>query len=115
MAEPNQGEQQAQAAIARRLAEAGFALPGTLLERRPICGKPNCRCAKDPPQPHGPFFQWTRKVDGRTITRRLSAEQVARYGSWFANAKLHRELLSELEALSLRVAERGEDWTGKSR
>lgn len=100
----------ARAAIARRLAEAGFALPGTLLERRAVCGKPNCRCTADPARPHGPFHQWTRKIDGKTVTRRLSAEQMARYGPWFANAKTLRQLLSQLETLSLRVAEREEDW-----
>jgi hypothetical protein len=33
-----------------------------------------------------------------------------RYGPWFDNAKQARVLLSELEALSLRIAESIEDW-----
>ncbi|MDA8039182.1 MAG: hypothetical protein M0Z69_08475 [Actinomycetota bacterium] len=108
MAEPNRADEAAQAAIARRLADAGFALPGTLLERTHVCGKPNCRCSADPPRPHGPFHQWTRKVDGKTVTRRLNDEQKARYGTWFDNAKRIRQLVAELEALSLRIAERDE-------
>jgi len=36
--------------------------------------------------------------------------QLARYGSWFENAKRIRTLASELEALSLDVAESAEDW-----
>lgn len=115
MAEPNQAEKRHQAAIVRRLAEAGFALPGTLLERTHVCGKANCRCTDDPPRPHGPYYQWTRKIEGKTVTRRLTDEQVARYGAWFDNAKRVRELLAELEALSLRVAERDEDWSRNSR
>lgn len=111
MAEPNQAERLAQAAIAERLAAAGFVLPGTLLERVHVCGKPNCRCMADPPRPHGPFHQWTRKIEGKTVTRRLTDEQVSRYGKWFDNAKRIRELVTELEALSLRVAERDEWWT----
>lgn len=110
MAEPNREDIQTQQTIASRLAEAGFALPGTLIERSHICGKPNCRCMADPPRPHGPFHQWTRKVAGKTVTRRLSDKQMARYSTWFDNAKRLRELLAELEALSLRVAERDEDW-----
>jgi hypothetical protein len=110
MGEPNQKEQREQAAIAARLGEVGFALPGTLIERSHTCGKPNCRCMADPPRPHGPFYQWTRKIAGKTATRRLSAEQMARYGAWFDNAKRARELLAELEALSLRIAERDEGW-----
>jgi hypothetical protein len=111
MAEPDPSEIRAQAAIARRLAEAGFALPGTLLERTMVCGKTNCRCAADPPRLHGPYYQWTRKIDGTTLTRRLDDEQMERYGSWFANARRIRELVAELETLSLGIAERGETWT----
>jgi len=36
---------------------------------------------------------------------------VLRYGDWFDNAKRVRELVAELEALCLSIAERDEDWT----
>ena len=115
MAEPSAKDRSAQAAIAARLAEAGFALPGTLIVRTMRCGKPNCACKADPPKLHGPYHQWTRKVGGTTVTINLAEEQIARYGQWFTEAQRLRGLLSELEALSLQVAERGEDWTRKSR
>ena len=111
MAEPTRADRQAQQRIGERLAQLGFALPGTLLVRSHVCGKPNCRCMADPPRPHGPFQQWTRKIAGKTVTRRLTDDQVARYGPWFDNARRARELLTELEALSLRIAERDHDWS----
>lgn len=111
MAGPSAAERRAQAEIARRLAEAGFALPGTLLERAMRCGKPNCGCKAEPPRLHGPYHQWTRKVDGKTVTVNLNDEQVDRYGPWFANARALRTALEELEELSLRIARRDEDWT----
>lgn len=107
MAEPNANDRLAQQGVAARLAEAGFALPGTLLEYSHVCHKPNCRCMADPPRPHGPYHRWTRKIGGKTVTQRLSPEQAALYGPWFAEAQRLRRLLSELEALSLRVAQRG--------
>ncbi|MGH9072322.1 MAG: DUF6788 family protein [Acidimicrobiales bacterium] len=107
MAEPSSKDRAAQAEIARRLGEAGFALPGTYLEYAHVCGKPNCRCMADPPRPHGPYHQWTRKIDGKTATRRLSTEQARIYGPWFHEAQRLRALLSELETLSLRTAQRG--------
>ncbi len=110
MAEPNAADRRAQAAIARRLAQAGFTLPGTLIERHMRCGKPTCRCAQDPPQRHGPYHQWTRKIDGKTVTLNLTDEQIARYGPWFANAHSLRSLVTELEDLSFRVATRTEGW-----
>jgi hypothetical protein len=57
------------AGIAAELASLGFALPGTLIERHVRCGKTRCRCHADPPVLHGPYWQWTRKAAGKTITR----------------------------------------------
>jgi hypothetical protein len=114
MAEPNRVDRATQEAIARRLGEAGFALPGSLLERVTRCGKPNCACKTEPPRLHGPYHQWTRKVDGKTLTINLTDEQAERYGPWLAEAQRLRALLNELESLSLRVAGRGEGWASKS-
>ena len=33
------------------------------------CGTPSCRGRADPPQMHGPYWQWTAKIDGKTLTR----------------------------------------------
>lgn len=96
--------------ILAALAATGVALPGNVVTRWMPCGKAGCRCKADPPQLHGPYHQWTRKIDGKTVTRWLSAEQAARYQPWFENARRLRELLTELECLSLRVAERIEQW-----
>ena len=76
--------QQARAAaiaaeIAARLADVSFALPGTLADRMTRCGYPGCRCHADPPRPHGPYHQWTRKKDGKTATRILTDDQLADY------------------------------------
>ncbi len=98
--------------IVAELGSVGFALPGTVLERLVRCGKKGCgcRCRADPPQLHGPYYQWTRKVAGKTETRLLSAAQMARYASWFENARRIRTLTNELEALSLEIAESAENW-----
>ncbi len=58
-------------------AAAGPALPGTLLVRSYACGKRRCRCRADPPALHGPYAEWTRKIGGKTVTRRLTAGQLA--------------------------------------
>ena len=108
--EPSATDDTARAAIAARLATAGFALPGSLIERSAACGKPNCACKADPPRLHGPYHQWTRKIDRKTTTINLTDEQLARYGSWFAEAQRLRQLLTELEQLSLRLASRAENW-----
>jgi hypothetical protein len=103
--------QQVQAArIARELAALRFALPGTLADRLTRCGRANCRCHADPPQLHGPYHQWTRKQDGKTRTRILSEDQHADYQPWFDNHRRLRELVTELETLSLQIAEADPRW-----
>jgi hypothetical protein len=96
--------------IAAELAALGFSLPGTLADRMTRCGRPNCRCHADPPRLHGPYHQWTRKENGKTATRILTDEQLADYGPWFDNHRRLRELVAELEELSLAIAEADPRW-----
>ena len=107
---PTPDQQARAAAIAAEIAAAGFALPGTLADRMTRCGHPNCRCHADPPQLHGPYHQWTRKKNGRTATRILTDDQLADYGPWFGNHKRLRELITELEEISLAIAENDPRW-----
>ena len=51
--------------LTAQLADIGFISPGSLIRRYTTCGKPGCRCQADPPQPHGPYWQWTRAVPGK--------------------------------------------------
>jgi hypothetical protein len=78
-------------------AQAGFILPGTLTERMTRCGYPRCRCHADPPRLHGPYHRWTRKKDGKTVTRILSDDQLAGYQPWFDSQRRLRALIAELE------------------
>jgi hypothetical protein len=101
---------QARAAIQAALSQIGFCLPGTITIRHARCGKPRCACAADPPALHGPYIQWTRTVNGKTVTRLLTPAQHKAYAPWFANARRLRALTAELEALSLAEMARAEDW-----
>jgi hypothetical protein len=91
-----------------QLAEIGYALPGTINITTNRCGKPNCACHADPPKLHGPYITWTRKVSGKTITRRLTHEQLERYQPWFENDRRLRTLIKEIEALSLTTLDQAE-------
>jgi len=102
---------QARAAIQAALGQIGHALPGSITIRRTRCGKPRCACKADPPALHGPYIQWTRTVNGKTVTRTLTQAQYDTYASWFAAARRLRELAAELEALSLREMAQAEGWT----
>jgi hypothetical protein len=102
--EPSLTELQAQLAVIDHV------LPGTINIAMNRCGKPTCGCHADPPRLHGPYITWTRKVNGKTVTRRLTPEQLERYQPWFENNRRLRQLITQLETLSLHAAERAEGW-----
>ena len=108
--EPTAAQRAARDRIAAELAAAGLALPGTLTVRSYACGKRRCRCHADPPVLHGPYHQWTRKINGKTVTRLLTDDQLADYQDWFDNQRRLRSLIAELEALSLTIAEADPRW-----
>jgi hypothetical protein len=87
------------------LASTGFISSGSVVRRYTRCGKPGCRCQADPPQPHGPYWQWTTIVDGKTVTRRLNERQARLYQEWIANRRRLRRTIAEIERLSQRAAD----------
>ena len=102
--QPSPAQQAARDRIAAEIAAmAGYALPGTLTVRAYACGKPGCRCHADPPRLHGPYAEWTRKIGGKTVTRRLTPAELAEYQPLFDNARKLRTLLSELQDLTLQI------------
>ena len=97
MTEPGARQRRAQARIAASLAEIGFVLPGSLVWRTTACGKAGCHCRATPPELHGPYLTWTRTVNGKTVTRKISEHQQAHYQAWFDNARTLHRLVTDLE------------------
>jgi hypothetical protein len=93
------------AEIVAEIATLGFALPGSLVERRGRCGKTYRRCHTDPTKLHGPYLSWTCKVNNKTVTRAVPAEEADRYREWMSNARRLRHLVLEFEALAVRQVE----------
>lgn len=107
MSKPPQGPPFAatREALAEALAQLDGLLPGSVVVRLMRCGKRNCACKADPPTLHGPYTQWTRTVQGKTVTKLLTKEQLARYQPWFDNARTLRDLVAKLEIASLQAFE----------
>ncbi len=91
--------------LAEQLAEVGFIASGTVIQRRTRCGTPGCRCHADPPQLHGPYWQWTTKIANKTVTRRLTDRQATLYNEWTANNRQLGELITQMRQISARAAE----------
>jgi len=45
--------------LAAELATIGLIHSGSVTRRYTRCATPGCKCHADPPQPHGPYYQWT--------------------------------------------------------
>lgn len=91
-------------ALAAELAKIGFIIPGSLVARRTSCGKPGCRCQGDPPRRHGPYWQWSRAIAGKTISRRLTEAEADLYREWIANRHHLEEIISQMEDISAAAA-----------
>ncbi len=100
MPEPLQQLHKSHQRLARQLAHIGPVLKGSVVKRFMPCGKPNCRCQADPPQLHGPYWQWSTAVNGKTLTRRLAPEHVPLYLEWIDNRKRLEALLAKMYHLS---------------
>jgi len=88
-----------------QIATVGFVCPGSVVRRYMPCGKPGCRCQADPPKLHGPYWQYSHKVDGKTITRRLTPDQARLYQQWIANRRRIDQLLAQMQQVSAQAAE----------
>ena len=84
----------------QELHQLEYFLKGTVLKRMMKCGQPNCVCHRDASQRHGPYFEWTYKVKGKTVNVKLSPQTAPLYQ---AATKQHRKLktiLAKMERLS---------------
>ena len=100
MDDPARRHQQIQAELAR----IGITLPGSLTSRTTRCQRPGCHCHASPPVLHGPYPTWTRKAGARSITKTLTPEEADRLRPYFAAHRRLRQLITELEALSIELA-----------
>ena len=92
--------------LKRAVAEVGLLRRGSLVRRFMPCGKPHGRCQATPPQLHGPYYQWTRKVHGKTVTVRLTEQQAERVRDRIENGRQLDRIVGEMETVSLRMTER---------
>jgi hypothetical protein len=105
-AKPAQQAKRARERISRirdEIVKIDYLCSGTLLEHYTRCGKPNCRCAEDETQRHGPYYDWGHMQGGKLVRRRLSAEQAALLRPAITNYRKVKQLLRAWEAETERL------------
>jgi hypothetical protein len=104
--QPSAPEQRRWHQLLQELGGIGFFRRGTLLHLSTRCGTPACRCHADPPHLHGPYWQWTRKIRGKTVTVTLSPDQAALLRTWLDSGRRLDHILAGLDTLSKAVTDR---------
>lgn len=88
------------AQLTRRLSKLGPVLQGTITER-----------AIERPDPHnpkrtrtyGPYYQWTFKRAGKTVTVNLTRQQAKRYQTAINNQRTFEQIADQMRELSLQI------------
>lgn len=91
--------------LKRGLDQLEYFCKGTVLKRMTKCGKPYCACRSDPDKRHGPYFELTYKVKGKTVNVRLSSQAAPLYRAASAQFRKLKATLQRLEKTSQAVLE----------
>jgi hypothetical protein len=79
-----------------------YVTSGTLHTRTKVCGRSNCRCSQDPAARHGPYYEWSRREQGRLVHNIVSREQAALVADAIHNYRRVQELLGRWEKETVR-------------
>ena len=88
------------ARLTARLSKLGFVLQGTITERTLVRADPH---APGKEKIYGPYYQWTFKRTGKTVTVNLTAAQAKTYGRAIENHRKMEKILEEMRMLSLEI------------
>lgn len=105
MSRARQSDDRRYEALKRQIADLPPIRRGSVVRRFMPCGKPACRCQASPPRLHGPYYQWTRKVQGKTVTTRLDRNQAKLLREWIQNGRRLDRLVRQMEQVCLRITE----------
>jgi hypothetical protein len=91
--------------LAAQLATIGLIHSASITRRYTRCATPGCKCHADPPQPRGPYYQWTAKLNGKTVTRRLTENEAQLYQEWIDNDRQLRRLIQQMREVAAKATE----------
>ena len=75
--------------------------PGSLSQQYNVCGNPQCRCKADPPQKHGPYYQVSFTWRGKSSSRFVRKDGLARMKRQLKNYQRLREFTDEWIELTM--------------
>ena len=89
-----------------KLGKARFFLKGSLVERYQTCGNAGCACQRKRSARHGPYYQWTRKLRGKTESAWVPKELVGQVEEWMKAGEEVVEGVTKWEEISVEALKR---------
>ena len=90
--------------LLHQFTELGDFQPGSITSATRRCGKSACHCAKPNDPGHGPHYQLTQKVDGKTVTQNLPSPAAIRKAEReIAQYRKFRTLTDELVDVNRKI------------
>lgn len=85
----------------QQLLEVGLMASKSLLQRYTVCADAGRLHEHAPPQRQGPYWQYSHKIERKTVTPQLASEQAQRYREWINNRrKLDQIIRSSPKSMS---------------
>ena len=90
--------------LLRQICELDDFQPGSITSAVRRCGKSGCHCAKPNDPGHGPHFQLTQKIGGKTVTQNLPSQAALRKAEKeIAEFRRFQSLASQLVDVNRKV------------
>ena len=86
--------------LAKQINDIGLIWPGSIVKRYWRCGRSSCACHKDPPSLHGPYYYWSTKVAGKTVTKLLSSHRAQIVQRWLDNRVEMDAIIAKMKEIS---------------
>jgi hypothetical protein len=89
--------------LKKEVGHLGLVAQGTITPRQITKPDPVDRRRK---KTYGPYFQWTMKIKGRTVTVNLARSQARKFRKAIANQRKLEKTLCQMRAVSLQILNR---------
>jgi len=89
--------------LKKQLSEIDFFCSGSISVVYTKCGNDYCACFKDKTKKHGPYYLWSTKKNGKTISQRLSKKQVAKCLQFIRNYRKLKNLVEKMKDISMKI------------
>ena len=107
-----QGERQSKRLL-MQLPNLGEVLRGSLVTRYRRCGRPNCHCAREGAQGHGPaYYLMVTIAPGETVQVYVPKEQKQEVEACIHNFRRTREILERISTANRKLLKQGKLFKG---